>query len=147
MIITDAGLRNHQVLYKNRILLRRPDELPMAKLMFNSVEEKKDAEIKIRTRELNVEGQFPLTIKYMSLKPKNSPLLKGKVVGNQLLVKNVFFDFSNSQEQAESEVRYKVSSDARSLLERCGEDILIVKPLFIGQNHPDPLYCFVILRC
>ena len=77
----------------------------MAKLVFNSVEEKIDAESKIRTREINVEGQFPLTIKYFrDLKPKNSPLLKGEVVGNQLLVKHVFFDFSGSEEQAESEV-------------------------------------------
>ena len=78
----------------------------MAKLVFNSVEEKIDAESKIRTREINVEGQFPLTIKHFRdrLKPKNSPLLRGKVVGNQLLVKHVFFDFSGSEEQAESEV-------------------------------------------
>ena len=103
------------------MLPRRVDELPMAKLIFNSVEEKKDVGRKIRNREINVEGQFPLTIKYFrDLKPKNSPLLKGDVVGNQLLVKHVFFDLPDSEKQAVTEVHTelyvdKVFSDERSL--------------------------------
>ena len=76
----------------------------MAKLIFNTVEDKTATESKIWTRQVNVDGQHPLTIRRIPFRAQNSPLLKGEVVNNKLVVRNVFFDFDESQSEAEKQV-------------------------------------------
>ena len=81
----------------------------MAKLIFNTAEDKRATESKIHARQINVDGQHPLAVRRIPYRgAKNSPLLKGEVVNNKLIVKSVFFDFDGSQAMAEKQARLQI---------------------------------------